>query len=117
MSQPTQVMQALQVANEVRLTNARTCRRLTELSRDEARMEVARLLVEDETAAFESLKVERLLTRIRRLGPTTAYCLLRQVGVQIVGKRVRDLTPRQRVALAKLLSSPDGVTYSTKDAA
>lgn len=101
----TQNMQALRLANEIRLTNAVTCKRISEMSQADARREVARLLVEDESRAFEALRIERLLTSVYRFGPATVRSACREIGVQYHGKRIANLTARQRVALAELIAN------------
>lgn len=56
-----------------------------------------------------SLTVEAVLRAVRRVGPRKASRILSHAGVaDRGGRRVRELTPRQRAAIVEILQGADG---------
>lgn len=90
---------ALKRANEVRLTNAAFRRRVAQLDPVTGLLTVA-LAVENPTAEQDALRVEDLLRMPRRMGNVVVNKLLITAGVHRAGRRVRELSPRQREVLA-----------------
>lgn len=96
-------MAALERANEVRTMNASRRREVEALPMMEGRRRVAELLLEaDEYTS--AVPVERLLGWIHRIGVARVVVVLRVVGIT-PGRRVGDLTGRQREVLAAILVS------------
>lgn len=100
-----QRLEALARANQVRCANVQTKRMIHTLPLHEGRLLVAELL-EDETVVslpVGALPVGRLLSSINRLGRAGTLRLLRRAEVSSWDKRVRELTSRQRLAVARQL--------------
>lgn len=95
-------MDALVVANGVRVSNARLAREITDLDRDHGEQQVAQLLDNPE-GAVGAFPIGRLLMCIRDVGEERMSCYLRHAGIFSTTKRVRALTARQRHALAAAL--------------
>lgn len=102
-----QCMEALSLANTVRITIAQERRALRGLSYDEARHRVADLLdgTTEDNEWVGPCRVSHLLAAIPRMGPRKVEYLLRRMDVRNVDRKVRDLPNRQRVELADELRS------------
>lgn len=100
----SQHLDALQQANQVRSASAATRRQLREMSYHEGCEQVAGWLLDDPLPEIEATRLVHLLTSIRRCGETMALKAMRRVGIPQTRLnhliRVRDLTDRERVALA-----------------
>lgn len=90
---------ALKRANEVRLTNAAFRRRVVNMDAVAGLLTVA-MALENPTAEQAALKVEDLLRMPRWMGAVVINKLLITAGVRRAGRRVRDLSARQREVLA-----------------
>lgn len=100
-----QHLAALQQANRVRLARAALHNKVAELGRYDGARRVAGLLL-DPPEDLGSLTIFDLLCWIHRVGRAQARGILRSadpVGVIRERKQVRDLTRRQREALAQFL--------------
>ena len=107
-----QHLRALELANAVRYDRAEIRRRVRAAGPDRGPVMVAALLEDREGCeggVVASMPVLRLLTWPVRLGPKAAVGLLRQVGVVGELRQVRQLTDRQRLALAARLRDRCGV--------
>lgn len=93
---------ALAKANTVRTANAQMFAEIRLMPRPEGMARVARMLVEE--GPWEAAPVYRLLTAPQRIGETKAAIMLRAAGVVSGDRRVRDLSPRQRDLLARLMN-------------
>ena len=106
MSEPQHVI-ALREANRIRSANATTIREIASLPRGEAREAAAALLREptDEEAA---LHVGRLLCAVPRFGRERTRVLLARAGIAPgrEGRRIRELTERERGVIADALGAP-----------
>lgn len=92
----------LQIANRVRLSNHRTKAELGGMARFEGAARVAEIL-RDPAGDIGACQIHELLGAIRHVGPTKVTALLKEAGVWAPSRRVRDLTERQRHALADVL--------------
>lgn len=92
---------ALRLANEVRCSTAATKRRIAAMPEDDGARIVADGLRGDD---FGAVKIGDLVLAIRWVGAQKAGRLLRAAGIASPDKHVRDLTGRQRLALADLLA-------------
>ena len=106
MSEPQHVT-ALREANRVRLANAATLRSIEALPRPDAENRVAELL-RDPTPDVAALHVGRLLEAIPRVGRVKARALLAATGTAPgrEGRRIRELTERERNVVADALTRP-----------
>lgn len=96
-----QCMQALGRANEVRLTNANFRRTVAAKPPREAAELVAYTVEhEHDDDSYGALATDRLLRFIPHLGQQKVTKCLMAAGVVNQSKRLRDLTPRQRAAVA-----------------
>ena len=106
MSEPQHVI-ALRKANRIRSANATTIREIASLPRGEAREAAAALLREptDEEAA---LHVGRLLRAVPRFGRERTRVILARAGIAPgrEGRRIRELTERERGVIADALGAP-----------
>lgn len=91
-----QSLQALAVANAVRMTNAGAKRELEALAPREAQRRAAEMI---ERLEFPQVPVQRLLLGCRGLGPKKAKRLMVKAGIAYGGNRISALTPRQRESL------------------
>jgi hypothetical protein len=104
----TQSLEALVLANEVRIRRAQDRRDLQTGTRAEQIRKVASVL-ERVPAHMHSLQMHHLLQWPQGIGPTKASNLLYRVGVS-PGRRLGQLTDRQRTLLAYELGlMADGV--------
>ena len=94
-----QQMEALEQANRVRMENARLRQELRALPRDEAAARAAELL-RDYPPLLGALRVDQFLESVRGVGSSKAAQILYAAGVYRVGRRIRDLSPRQRELVA-----------------
>jgi hypothetical protein len=93
-------MAALQFANHVRTTNARTVREIGKLPPRDGCSVVAKLLLgADEKGPIGSLPIRRLLKAPHRMGEARIETVLRRAAV-VSERPLRMLTRRQREALA-----------------
>lgn len=97
-----QWMQSKRRADAVRLENAQLKRKLAGTDRPEAMRELAGLF-EDPPVAFQALPVGRALRFPKRVGPAMAVAAQDWAGIRSGDRRIRDLTERQRRALAAWL--------------
>lgn len=95
----TQHLDALAQANRIKDARAAIRRNIAAQPRPEALRLVASLLRECRSAPFGAFTVAGLLTSCPRVGPHAARRTLNGLGLT-EGRRVRDLTERQRGALA-----------------
>lgn len=106
----SQPLQALALANEVRLANAETCRRIAAMPYEQARHEVASILL-DPDGRQARLRVVWLLRAVPRVGLLTARRMLAEADLEgRESRQLRDLTARQREVLAAVLLGR-GVVY------
>lgn len=104
MSNTTQAREALAWANEVRLSNATYRREVLAMSPRAGAEYVADSIEQDwESECLGSIPMDRLLMSVRRLGAGKMSRCLTVAGVSYHHKRLRDLTERQRVAVAAQL--------------
>lgn len=106
MSEPQHVI-ALREANRVRLANAATLRSITALPRPDAENRAAELL-HDPTPEEGALHVGRLLEAIPRVGREKARAILAlaEIAPGREGRRIRELTKRERNVIADALTRP-----------
>lgn len=97
-----QRLDALTLANKIRMDNARLRRQLAALTPHQGSVYVASLLLEP-SGPIASFPIGRLLTSVNRIGERLMCQLLREAGIFSTTKRVGALSPRQRNALAELL--------------
>ncbi len=90
---------ALTKANEIRVANGILKREIKALPRYDAMHLVADLL-EDNVAPANSLPAQRLIWSIPRIGDARLRGVFYKAQVFNVDRRVKDLTDRQRRALA-----------------
>lgn len=102
MSTSAQHMVALQSANRVRLGNARVKAEIAALPRAEGFALVAEVLLDPADPAA-SIRVGALLDSIDHNGPKVSQAQLRAAGIWSRERFVRELTVRQRRALAEVL--------------
>lgn len=101
-----QNMQALAKANERRLGGARFRREVGELDSVEGLKRLAEALDEDMSEALGSLTLEGFLSAAHRMGRHRAERFARAAGlIRRSNTRMRDLTQRERWALAATLRS------------
>lgn len=93
---------ALKYANVVRVKCASFKRALADLPMDEAIPQAAALL-EDGKSTECAMTVRMLLFAIPKIRDDKSRRLLKRAGIHSGDVRVRDLTERQRLALADLL--------------
>lgn len=98
-----QWQQALTRANNTRFATSAYRRHIATLSREDGSVAVAELLEGDPPADLASIPIGRLLTTIMSIGHRNLAMLLRHAGIMSAQRRVRELTPRQRLALAYAL--------------
>jgi hypothetical protein len=104
MTATTQSMQALAYANEVRTANANFRRTVAAMTARGGAEYVADAIECDyghETIG--ALPVDRMLLSVHKLGSVKAAKCLTAAGVVNHGRRLRELTPRQRKAVAMQL--------------
>lgn len=97
----SQVLEALERANAVRVDSAAFLREVRAAHVAESHAMVADALHESESR-IDSVKVTRVLGAIRDVGPSRVEVLMRVAGVNAwpVDRRVRDLSPTERRRLA-----------------
>lgn len=117
MSIVPQHMEALARANHVKNTNAATCREIARMDQHAGRLKVAELLETDESYVFGRMSVEKLIESVYRFGPGASRMALRAIGSSHRGKRVGELTSRQRCALAALMRAGDPIGHWGSEAA
>lgn len=100
-------MQALETANSIRFAIAAIRRDIRALPHMEARALVAKMLTEEQSVAFSAMRLETLLGAIHGWGAGKTRTVLRMLHVTLTGRRVRDLTVRQRALLVDLVANPD----------
>lgn len=96
---PTQCRDALRYANEIRLTNAHTVRTI-QAQRYRSGAAHAAAILRDPQGAELAMRVGALLLAVRSVGATKMLRLLEAAGIGNDRKRLRELTVRQRRALA-----------------
>lgn len=106
MSSPPQHMVALQQANKLRLLRAKDKREIASLPRGEA-FGVCAAILEEVPAHWKSAVPLELLSAVKFVGRYYALSWLRRAGVQ-EGRRLSELTERQRSVLAGLLRAGEG---------
>lgn len=101
-----QSIHALRLANDTRTSQHAFRREMAAVSYAEGCQRVARLLVGDDDMddAIGRMRVGRFLNTIRRFGPLNIERSLNAAGIVSEERRVRDLTNRQRVALAGFIA-------------
>jgi hypothetical protein len=107
---PPQYLEALAAANLVRKAVADIRRHLRSMDTETGRREAARLLLSvdeaSETPLWAGMPIDRFLMAIRRLGRCRIEPLLKVAGIRNPCRRISDLTPRQRFAVADALVNP-----------
>lgn len=99
-----QMMANLEYANQVRVGIARVRKEILAMPKCDAALLVADLLESDTTHQyFGYLSVFRALDTIRSIGRVKIAWIVREAGVLTGDRKIRDLTPRQRHAIASLL--------------
>lgn len=95
---------ALSLANEIRLASGQWRRKVARQSPSRGRLTLAATL-ERKTFAPEvgALRLSRFLTAASRVGPGKAAEICRDAGILRRDPRIRDLTLRERAALADVL--------------
>ncbi len=96
----TQRERALELANQIRSANATTCRELRGLPFREGADLLADLLESGQVGAAGSMPVGRLVKCVRLIGDEGARRLMREADISSQDRKVRQLTVRQRQALA-----------------
>lgn len=94
---------ALALANHVRIASARFKEDIAGRSETEGRRLVAEFLANPITGPTGHLKINRLILAIDRVGDQQLRLILRYAGVHNPEKHVRNLTDRQRMALAEVI--------------
>lgn len=97
-----QALEALGVANEVRMARARSKREIEGSGRDRAGRLAAEIVLTP-GVAWQSAPVSELLKTLRGVGPAKVRRTCQRVGVD-PSKKLGSFTARQRLALAVLLS-------------
>lgn len=102
-----QALAALERANEIRLSNAAIRREIMALPREAAAERVAELL-RDPSGDIGAMYVGHLLRALPRFGPERSRRLITRAGLAPgrEGRRLRELTARERSVIASLLVSP-----------
>ena len=111
-----QCMEALAVANAIRMSNARLRREIAALDYEAGAAKVIAVL-DEPSGPVGSIKVGMLLRCIHGVGELKMAQLLRHAGIFSVTRRVGTLTPRQRRALAQVLREPYLIWPGTNKAA
>lgn len=101
----TQYMDALALANETRIRQAKVRRRLKTLPPDRGIAEVAGLIDQQDVAAL-GMTVAGVLLACRGVGPVVVRAVCRHAGIVTADRRIRELTDRQRGELVHVLRSP-----------
>lgn len=97
-----QRMEALRVANAVRFGMRDVKRRVGRMATDDGLREIADRL-EHADAMVMPMAIGDLLGAPRRVGRVSVHGWLNVAGVRSADRRVRDLSERQRLLLARLL--------------
>lgn len=96
--------QALKRANEVRLRECAFRRRISALSYDEGCEIIAALLDDSDLPAYiGSMKVDRVITAVHRMGSRRAADVRRDASLMRREVRIRDLTVHEKRRLAQAL--------------
>lgn len=103
---------ALKLANTIRLRNAETKQRISGFSTPDGCRLVADMLFDPDGPAL-TIQVGPLVEAIRGIGPYVSGPMLCQAGIYRHSRHVRDLTDRQKQALANLLRER-ALTYRPK---
>lgn len=96
----TQRRDALVIANRKRTTVAKFKREVRALPREDAAEHLALMLERPLPHALDSALVYAVLMTIPRIGNGKASLILREAGINIPDRRIRDLTMRQRKMIA-----------------
>ena len=107
-----QRMLALEKANHVRVTNARLFREITGLEERDARALCAAVFT-DPTDEQNAAKVDQLLRAVPRFGAVKVRGLLVHADIRVSGRRVGELSQRQRTLIASVLLNPASLWTST----
>jgi hypothetical protein len=103
----SQRMAALQLANTVRTTNARTLRGIAGVPMVDGIDQVIALLRDgDEKGPLGSMSIGRLLAAPKGMGTVRATSLLGAASVMSADRKLRRITTRQRMVLAHHLEHP-----------
>jgi hypothetical protein len=94
--------QHLRHANSVRMGKVHVKAALGGMPRSEACEEAARIC-EDLDAITGALRVKELVQAMRRYGESATRAACKRAGIMTADRKLRDLTPRQRAALAAAL--------------
>lgn len=106
-----QHMQALNAASRAAQEQAKVRHTIARLNHMDGRRQVATLLTGDTVPAAEAMRIERLLGAVRGWGECKTRIALREIQVRSYGRRVRELTARQRGVLADLLTDSRKLRY------
>ncbi len=98
---PTQMAEALVKANKIRRARMIILGRIAELPTVESCREAADL-IENPPVALLSLPVDKLLIRVRGIGPERSQALVEEIGA-IIPPTLQALTSRRRELLSELL--------------
>lgn len=103
-AEAAQRLNALGNANAKRIAGAEFKRGIKTSGPVDGAREVAALLLGERNQILESLRLYDVLTAIPKVGRTRATTWISAIGVHAsANRRVRDLTPRQREALARMV--------------
>ena len=104
MTDLAQTMSALERANEIRLEGMRYRRKVGRMDAVAGRVQLAKTLEHNGFApGVGALRLHRFLTAARLVGDEKARRMVYDAGVHRTDCRVRDLTLRERSALAAVL--------------
>lgn len=112
--QQAQSREALAIANDVRRTVANLRREIGLLPRQEAADRVADEIM-DLSSPLQSTTVARAAMSVPKFGIDRLGRLVREAGLVTADRRVWDLTPRQRSAVAGFMRS-HGEAYAVRQA-
>jgi acetylglutamate kinase len=101
----TQQLQALQKANATRLARAQIKRDLHNMTPADSVATLASLIVDGDEHAL-NLRVGEALLSCPKLGPSVLRMVCRTAGLVTADHRIRELTPRQRAELVRVLRVP-----------
>lgn len=97
-----QHLEALQKANDVRSSNACVKQRIKAMTRDDALRAAIEILL-DPTQGTGAIPLNGLLRCIHTIGDSKIDKLCKKEKIGMADRRIRDLTLRQRTALAETL--------------
>jgi hypothetical protein len=100
-----QQLNALFLANTMRLAAAEFKRELSRLDRHAGACRLASVLSDDCDGPLGALQIQAALRALRGIGSEKASRIARWADVTVASRRIRDLTPRQRAVIANALET------------